>query len=134
MNQQKKTLTYDPPWLWALITGILSLLLIFIIVGLVNLLGISSEPNMEIGMNIAYLVTGLAVAYMCYSICKIHPKSYWYTIIICNLTTIGVALDPSNNQDIWNMIMLGIGWMFSIVGMVIGTAKGKRDIASDKMN
>ena len=65
----------------------------------------------------------------CFIICKAHPKSVWYTPIICNAPSIVLAI--SYSPDFWTepmSLLVGSGFVLSVIGAIVGAKIGRRII------
>jgi CDP-diglyceride synthetase len=107
----------------------LSLMTFLATIGLWVLLDYIPFPgyiSTEIGGVIIYVVF-LTVA--CFLICRTHPKSVWYTPLICNALVIFlVIMDP----DIWaRIIMIGM-IVLSVAGAIVGARIGRSRINQGK--
>jgi hypothetical protein len=112
-----------PSWGLALLTAfVFSILLILI----ASLLGSILPIDENIGEGIAYILYGAAIAVACYFICRYNPKSVWYVPIIANISGILSAIVEPNFwiTDLW--IFMGIGWVLSIIGAIVGKIVGQR--------
>ena len=128
-QSRKSYFSRTPAWVWSIITAFVSLFLIFIFAYLsafiIDYLVKPAEPYENLSDIIAYLGYGIVVAAMCYLICKAHPKSFWYTPVICNsMSIISVVVE----QNPYITLLFGIGWSISTFGTVMGTLQGKRRI------
>ena len=68
-------------------------------------------------------------AVACFIICRTHPKSVWYTPIICNAPSIVLAI--SYSPDFWtepNSLLVGSGFVLSVIGAIVGAKIGRRII------
>ncbi len=79
----------------------------------------------------------IVIAGASFFICRTHPKSVWYTPLICNalgiLTGAFGALDDPNsliNLSFW--IVLGGCILLSVIGSIIGARMGQRIINQAK--
>lgn len=70
-------------------------------------------------------------------ICRIHPKSVWYTPFMCNALGIIIGIfgaldDPGfrTNASFW--IVLGACFLLSVMGSIIGALTGKRIMTQAK--
>ena len=119
-NKEKESyLNVYPAWAWSLITFFISIILLFIID---NQRGFS-----EVIANILYIIL---IAIACFYICKAHPKSVWYTPIICNIMAF-VSLAVFVFTDL-NTLSELIFWLssllVSVVGAIIGATFGRRKL------
>jgi hypothetical protein len=85
----------------------------------------------DIGEAIPYILYDLVIAFCCYFIVKQNPSSIWYVPVICNvLSIISAIVEPSFwITSLW--ILIGIGWVLSIIVSLIGARVGKRTAISD---
>ena len=73
----------------------------------------------------------ILIAVACFFICRTHPKSVWYTPVICNaLSIIPAILDP-------NFWTTSLWWMhgsfvLSVIGAIVGAIIGRRIINQAK--
>lgn len=122
-NKAKKSRLFEiSAWAWSLMTFLAT-------IGLWVLLDYIPFPgyiSTEIGGVIIYVVF-LTVA--CFLICRTHPKSVWYTPLICNALVIFlVIMDP----DIWaRIIMIGM-IVLSVAGAIVGARIGRSRINQGK--
>jgi len=103
----------------------LSLMTFFATIGLFVLVDYIPFPgsiSTEIGAVIIYVVF-LTVA--CFFICKTHPKSIWYTPLICNALVIFLVI---LDRDIWVRIILISMIVLSVAGAIVGAKIGRGKI------
>ena len=111
-----------PAWGLSLLTTIFSFILLFGLAALWEGLGITGAHG-ELTINI---VLFLFIASVCYLICLIYPRSFWYVPILSNLITIFAAIvEPIQLTPDWFHVMAG--WGLSIVAALIGAWVGKRN-------
>ena len=80
------------------------------------------------------------VTIACFFICRTHPKSVWYTPLICNtvgiiglianLTLTIALLDYGTTSSEW--IILVSGFVLSVTGAIVGARIGRRRINQAK--
>ncbi|MFC1731079.1 hypothetical protein ACFL6I_12165 [candidate division KSB1 bacterium] len=120
---KKSYLAGIPAWALSLITLIVSFFLLFILASLLGSLKIISDNSGEL---IAYIIYDILIALACFTICRTHPKSVWYTPVICSLLCIISAfVEPT----FWVSplgILLGSGFVLSVMGAIIGASMGRR--------
>ena len=75
----KKMFLRLPSWGLALLAAVFSIVLLFFLASVIG----SFDKN--IGEVVAYIVYALAIAIVCYFICKKDPKSVWYVLILSNI-------------------------------------------------
>ena len=123
--EKKSIFLTEPAWLLAISTSIVALLSVFIFA---HLFGAISTFKMsdDTGLILVYGLYGIIVVLTCFMICKYHPKSIWYSVILCNVTGIFPATGEESfwSSNLW-ILFIGI-WIFSIVGGIIGVVIGKR--------
>ena len=137
---KKSILSTIPVWVSSIITALLSLFVPFIVAGIGFLFGkLIGLSNQKLAENdafvdlIGYLLTGIVVAIMCFLICRAHPKSIWYTPIICNVMTIlmGGNYLTGELQLHELLLTLGIGWVLSIIAAIWGRNIGLRNATKE---
>ena len=119
---KKSRLAGIPAWALSLMTFFVSV-------------GIFALPSPEsIDANVFGLV--LYIIFLpaaCFIICKTHPRSIWYTPLICNafiiFSLIGVA---SSNPDLTLLILLIACIVLSVIGAFVGASIGQRIINQGK--
>jgi hypothetical protein len=123
MEIQEKKLLGLPSWGLALLTALVSIILLIL---LASLLGSSLPIDKIISEGIAYVILGIIIAAACYFICKHDPKSVWYVPIICNAVGIISAIVEPNFwiTELW--IFICIGWVLSVVVSILGAIVGRR--------
>lgn len=116
-----------PAWIISVVTAAISFILPFVFAGILALIGsLFGITNVGLGNFLAYLLTGVFVAMMCFFICKAHPKSIWYTPILCNSITLFAGLGNliEGNPDV--TLPFAMGWVLSIIASLWGGNIGKR--------
>jgi hypothetical protein len=85
----------------------------------------------DIGEAIPYFLYDIVIAFCCYFIVKQNPRSIWYVPIICNiLGIISAIIEPSFwKTALW--IVIGSGWVLSIITSIIGAQIGEKPTISD---
>lgn len=78
-----------------------------------------------------YILYDLVIVLSCLFIVKNHPKSIWYTPIICNAISIYFAITESDFWITTTWIPLCGGWVLSIIASGLGAWIGKRTDISD---
>jgi len=69
----------------------------------------------------------ILIAIACFFICRTHPKSVWYTPVICNaLGIISAIFDPNFWTTSSTWIFWGGSFVLSIIGAIIGARIGRR--------
>jgi hypothetical protein len=136
---KKSPLAGIPAWGLSIITLFGSPFLLIALGGIGSLIGLSSNSS-EIILCSLYPIL---IALVCFIICRTHPKSVWYTPIICNAYLIIPAILDSNfwtitfwttsywtgTPKIW---MFHCAFVLSVIGAIIGAMIGKRVINQAK--
>lgn len=81
-----------------------------------------------------FIVFFILIPIACFFICKTHPKSLWYTLIISNALGffLGCLLiyDSIFDPDFWpslsDLIIWGGNWLLSVTGAIAGATIGRR--------
>ena len=92
-------------------------------------IGIFALPSPESidGNLIGLIVYVIFLPAACFIICKTHPKSIWYTPLICNAFIIFSFISVLNsNQDLIFSIFLSGCIALSVIGAIIGARIGRR--------
>jgi hypothetical protein len=132
---EKSLFASMPAWSSSLLTAALSLFAVFVFAGIGygigRLFGFSYqelEANAWYGNFMAHILTGITVAIMCYFICKAHPKSVWYTPILCNAMTLWAGLGNyfiHGGSFMLYIVPFGMGWMLSVAASIWGAKRSK---------
>ena len=123
MKKNKSFINSIPAWGLSLILAFMSMILIFALVSVFDLLGLSKYFDIDFT---SYVCTGIVIAFSCFIICKTYPKSFWYVPFICNMFGIlSASIEPAFwSTDMW--IAFVIGWVLSILGTFAGVLMNKR--------
>ena len=122
-NETKKSRLAGIP-AWAL-----SLMVFFASVGLFALPSPESIDTNIFGLIIYVIFLPAA----CFIICKTHPKSIWYTPLICNAFIIFLLISVAySNPDLTLLIFLSGCIVLSVIGAVVGARIGRRQINQGK--
>ena len=107
----------------------LSLMTFFVSVGLFGL-PLPESVDTIIGLIIYIILLPTA----CLIICKTHPKSVWYTPLICNAFIIYllISVSFSYHPDLTLLIFLSGCIVLSVIGSFIGAKIGRRLINQSK--
>jgi hypothetical protein len=124
----KSFLATTPSALLAIFSFVVANIVLF---GIGEGLGSFIKIKGDIGEAIPYILYDLVIAFCCYFIVKQNPKSIWYVPIICNvLGIISAIVEPTFwISALW--IVIGSGWVLSIIVSIIGARAGKRKAISD---
>ena len=94
MNEAKNSgaLAQISSWVWALLGGFVSPLILIVLGELLGKPGSAFSP----GETFAFAVYALVVAVSCFLICRKNPRSGWYVPFICNAAGIFAAcIEPT---------------------------------------
>jgi hypothetical protein len=108
----------------------LSLIIFFASVGLFALPLPGSNDGNIFGLIIYIILLPAA----CLIICKTHPKSSWYTPIICNafLIFLLISISFSNQLNLTFLLLLSGCIVLSVIGAIMGARIGRRLITQSK--
>ncbi len=107
----------------------LSLMVFFASVGIFALPSPESIDGNIIGLIIYVILLPAA----CFIICKTHPKSIWYSPLICNAFIIFSLITVSySNPDLTLLIFLSGCIVLSVIGAIVGARIGRRLINQGK--
>lgn len=107
----------------------LSLMVFFASVGLFALPSPKSIDANIFGLIIYVIFIPAA----CFIICKTHPKSIWYTPLICNAFIIFSLISVSfSNPHLTLLIFLSGCVVLSVIGAIVGARIGRRLINQEK--
>lgn len=118
----KKTLLYNIP------SGVLSIITVVISFIFIFAIGypLAGHYGENIGGWITYLSGGILISVACFFICRTHPKSVWYTPVICNVMGILAAIIEPQFWASSMWMPYSIGWFLSVVGALGGARIGHR--------
>jgi len=107
----------------------LSLMTFFVSVGLYALPSPEFIDESLFGLIIYVLLLPTA----CLIICKTHPKSFWYTPLICNAFIVFLLILVSlGNPDLTLLILLSGCIVLSVIGAIVGARIGRSLINQSK--
>ena len=121
--KKKSKFAGEPAWVFSVSAAVISFFLIFIFAHLM-IDGIGFEG--EMGSYIAYSLYGVFVITASFLISLHYPKSFLYTILICNAAGI---FPVTGEQSFWTSylwIIFIVIWTLSIISGFIGMAIGKK--------
>jgi hypothetical protein len=83
-----------------------------------------------------FVVYVVLIPISCFLICRIHPKSIWYALVISNFVGFGLGciliIDAVSDPDLWpelSDLIIWVGnWVLSITGAIVGARMGHRSI------
>lgn len=127
---KKSRLAGYPAWALSLFT----LLVLFILLRIGHEPKSTSLSTIQIVLWIFYVIL---VTVACFIICKTHPKSVWYTPLICNsiyilgliVNTIGTIVDLGYETTSTEWIIIVSSVILSVSGAIIGARIGRRKLA-----
>ncbi len=109
----------------------LSLIIFFVTIGLFELseyIDLSKSVNTDIPVLVVYV---LLLTASCFSICKTHPKSVWYTPLICNGFNIIILVIITSEYQVrllpYVIAQSGL-IVISMIGAIAGAKIGRRKI------
>ena len=124
---KKPRLARIPAWAMSLITlFILFILLIFL------------EDPKNTGLSniqiIGYIFCAILIVGACFIICMTHPKSVWYTPVICNAVSIMAIIMYvfTDLAPLSELIFWGSVFVLSVIGAIVGAKIGRRIINQAK--
>lgn len=132
-NAKKSRLTRIPAWA-------MSLMILFILIALMIILNDPKSTDLSTIQIIGWIFYLVFVTIACFFICRTHPKSVWYTPLICNTVgiiglianlTLTIALtnyDTASSE--W--IILVSSFVLSVTGAIVGARIGRRRINQAK--
>ena len=120
---KKSLLAKIPAWALSLMT----------LIALIILLVLLEDPkNLDLStiQIIGYTISVILVTVACFIICKTHPKSIWYTIVICNLVSIQAIIVYvfTDLATLSELIFWGSLFVLSVTGAIVGARIGRRRI------
>lgn len=124
---KKSRLTEIPAWALSLTT----LVALFI---LLSILEDPKNPGLSTFQIVGYIFCVTLITIACFIICRTHPQSIWYTLVICNAVGI-VAIFVYVFTDLSNLselIFWGSSIVLSVIGAIIGATIGRRIINKTK--
>ena len=126
---KKSRLSRVPAWA-------LSLLTLVVIIAVMIILNDPKSNDFSTIQIIGWIFSILLVTVACFIICRTHPKSVWYTPIICNAVGIiglianiflTIAL-PNYGTTSSEWIILISSALLSVMGAIVGARIGRRKI------
>lgn len=121
-----------PAWGLSLMTFFASILL-GIILNNENASEIPGYSPIELIKSIFYIIV---IAVACFLICRTHPRSVWYTPLICNafgiIAIIIAIITPEHFTSAEPWIFWGSSFLMSIIGAIAGAMIGQRIINQAK--
>lgn len=111
-----------PVWLQALMLAMVALLLLFILAGIAGMITVFSA---DYGEQAGYLFHAVFIAAGCFYICRRHPKSLWYVLLIANVFVfVSAIIEPTFwTTSLW--IFLGCSLPLSVIAAFFGAQKAK---------
>ena len=129
-NVKKSGLARIPAWALSLMT------LVILIILLVFLEDPKNDGFISTIQIIGYSFCAILIIGACFFICRTHPKSIWYTLIICN--AVGILGFISNitltfilkdySISLFEMILWAGIFVLSVIAAIVGTRIGQRII------
>ena len=138
---KKSRLAGVPAWALSLMTLIATILYLIILSDLEMKREKSGLSSVFIGQVrlteiLNFIIFFNIIPITCFFICRTHPKSVWYTPVICNAAGIGMCcteiidsiFDPDYLTTLLEMIIWGGSCVLSVTGSIIGARIGRRKI------
>ena len=122
-NENRSFLYGLPSWAQSILWVIVSTLILF---GLGEGVGNILKINEDVAGAIPYIIFDVLIAVGCFYIVKWNPKSIWYVPLICNVIGIIAAIIEPNFWITSLWILIGIGWVLSLVAAIIGARIARR--------
>ena len=107
---------------WAL--SIMTLFALFILLFILEDPKSSSLSTFQI---IGYTICVILITTACFIICRTHPKSIWYTPIICNAVGIMAIIMYvfTDLTPLSELIFWGSSCILSVIGAIVGARVGR---------
>lgn len=138
---KKSRLAEIPAWALSILTLVATTICVFIPSNLDISRELAGQNSIYFGpfnlVEIVYFIVFLIIVPIaCFFICRSHPKSVWYTPLICNAIgiiglisfTVGtiVAPDYGTTSTEWIIVVSSIA--ISVIGAIVGAKIGRRKI------
>jgi len=83
---------------------------------------------------IGYIFCVIFLTVACFFICRLHPKSVWYTPVICNVIGIVAIIVYffTDLSDLSELVLWGSSLVLSVIGAMVGAMIGRRRISQAK--
>jgi hypothetical protein len=120
---RKSGLAGMPAWLLSILAFVVSFLLLLVLGSLFGSLEIFSGKNGEAA---GYIFYDILIAVACFFICRIHPKSYWYTPLICGAPCIIAAIIEPTFWTTSLGLLMGGGFIVAVLASILGAISGRR--------
>ena len=127
-KEKKSWFAGIPAWGLSLMTFFVSIVLVFIL----NDESASEMPGYNPTEILKMIFYAIVIAVVCFFICRTHPKSVWYTPIICNalgiIAVIIAIVTPAHFTTAEPWIFWSSSFLLSIIGAIVGAMIGHRII------
>ena len=119
-KEKKSRLAGIPAWA-------LSLMTLFAISILFGILEDPKSPGFSTIQIIGYTFCTILNTVACYIICRIHPKSIWYTPVICSVVSImAIIMYLLTNLSTLSELIFWVGYfILSVFGAILGSVIGR---------
>ena len=126
-KEKKSRLAKIPAWALSLMT----LIALFI---LLSILEDPKSPSLSTIQIIGNIFSVILITAACFIICRTHPKSVWYTPVICNAVGILAIIMYifTDLSTLSELIFWGSSIVLSVIGAIIGAIIGRRKINQAK--
>ncbi len=121
IKNNKSIVTGIPAWALSLLTAFLSLIILFVLAGII----VEVFQTGDAGEIIAYLVYDILIAIACFFICRKEPAALWYVPVISNTMGIISAIVEPNFWITYLWILICGGWAISLAGAIAGAITGR---------
>lgn len=126
---KKSHLSGMPAWALSLITLVVVIILMF-------LLDDPKSTGYSTTQIVGYAFCAILIISACFFICKEHPKSIWYTLVICNaIGLLGLVsniilniVDPDFSTPFSEIILWGGIFILSVIAAFVGAKMGRKKI------
>jgi len=83
---------------------------------------------------IGYIFCVIFLTVACFFIFRLHPKSVWYTPVICNVIGIVAIIVYffTDLSDLSELVLWGSSLVLSVIGAMVGAMIGRRRISQAK--
>ena len=105
----------------------MSLMTLFILIILLILLEDPKSPGLSTIQIIGYIFCVILIVGACFIICMTHPKSVWYTPVICNAVSIMAIIVYifTDLSPLSELIFWGSVFVLSVIGAIVGAKIGR---------
>jgi len=145
MEKKVKTsrLAGVPAWALSLLTLVATIICVVILSDLDMKRELAGQAKISIGtiklsLIIQFIVFVILIPFVCFFICRMHPKSVWYAPIICNAVGFGAfffciydSIFNPGHTTFTDWIIWGGSSVLAVTGAIIGAKIGRRRIEQE---